>query len=71
MVELFLFHFRVSNSKLKNKKLQFEFLTRWLKPLFFRFRATNSRLKNKKIQFELLTRGVHFYFLTFELRTRS
>ena len=42
-----------------------------VKLLFFRFRVTQSRLKNKKIHFDLLTRWVHFYFLTFELRTWS
>ena len=42
-----------------------------VKLLFFRFRVTQSKLKNKKIHFDLLTRWVHFYFLTFELRTWS
>ena len=78
-----MFHFRVTNSKLKNKKSHFEFLTRsWkiispevtnsmVKLIFFRFRVTNLTLKNNKFQLELLTRCVHFYFLTFELRTWS
>ena len=39
--------------KLKNRKLHFELLTRWLSFCFFAF--------------ELLTRWVHFYFLTFDL----
>ena len=39
--------------------------------LFFCFWVTNSRLKNKKFHYQLLTWWVHFYFLTFDLRTWS
>ena len=42
-----------------------------IKLLVFRCRITDSNLKNKKSYLELLTRQVHFYFLTFELRTWS
>ena len=70
IVKLFLFHFRVTNSKLKN----IYFLFRLLTQLFFCFWVSNLRLNNKKFQLELLTRltrWVHFYFLTFELRKWS
>ena len=34
-VELLFFYFRVTNSKLKNKKIHFQLLTRWLNFLYF------------------------------------
>ena len=30
MIKLLFFHFRVTNSKLKDKKIHFELLTRWV-----------------------------------------
>ena len=57
-----MFHHSVTNSKLKNKKLQFKLLTWWVNFYFFCFWVTNWRLKNKKIHIELLTWWVHFYF---------
>ena len=68
---------RYAPTHLSYKELQKETLceiqlssrTFLVKLLYFRFRATNSRLKNKKLHFESLTRWLHFYFLTFELRT--
>ena len=52
MVELFLFHFRVTNSKLKNKKVHFELLIRWLT---FIVSLSNYELEVKKykIAFEI------------------
>ena len=52
--KLLIFYFRVTNSKLKNKKLHFELLTRRLN-FFFHFWVTNWKLKNKKLHSELLT----------------
>ena len=46
MVKLLFFRFRVINSRLKNKKLHFELLTRWL--IFFHFRVRNVKLINEK-----------------------
>ena len=37
IVELFLFHFRVSNSKFKNKKFHFELVTQWVHFYFLIF----------------------------------
>ena len=74
------FYFRVTNSKLKNKKLHFKLLTQSQKLKkfilvtnsidelsLFHFRVTNSKLKNKKLQLQLLTRWLNFYFFAFEL----
>ena len=63
MAGLFLFHFWVTNSKLKDKKLHFELLTRWLNLLFFRFWATNSRLKTKKFSLNYWLEDCTFIFL--------
>ena len=76
------FYFRVTNSKLKNKKLHFELLTRsWktksytsinnsrVKLLLFCFRVTNWKLK-KKIHFELLTRWLNFEVKIIKLRLK-
>ena len=54
-IKLLVFYFQVTNSKSKNKKFNFESLTRRLNFFFFYFRFTNSKLKNKKVHFELLT----------------
>ena len=56
---------------MKNKKFQFELLTRRSNFYFFCFRVTNSKLKNKKLHFRLLTRWLNWYFFLFELPTRG
>ena len=61
-MNLFLFHFRVPNWELRNKKLHFELLTPWSNFYFFAY----LRLKIK-FPFESLTQWVDFHFLTFEL----
>ena len=80
IVEIFLFHFRVTNSKSKSEKLHLEVKKYLISPqvtnsmvklIVFRFRVTNSKLKNNKFHFDLPTRWVHIYFLTFELRMRT
>ena len=63
MAGLFLFHFWVTNSRLKDKKLHFQLLTRWLNLLFFRFWATNSRLKTKKFSLNYWLEDCTFIFL--------
>ena len=73
-----MFHFWVINSKLKNKKLNFQLLTWSWKifnfsscyqldgwtHIFFPFWVTNWRLKNK-IHVKLLIRGVHLLYSQF------
>ena len=61
-MERFLFHFRVTNSKLKNKNLHFELLTRWLNFYFFRFRVTNSREKKSLRVTNLMGALLFFHF---------
>ena len=55
-VELLFFYFRVTNSKLKNKKIHFQLLTRLLKFLYFNyeiyqftFEITDWKTEKKKI----------------------
>ena len=68
MVDLFLFHFRVTNSKLKKKKLHFELLTRWLNFYLYTFELLTRGEKIKHFTLSYYP-WVHFYFLTFELPT--
>ena len=46
---------RVTNSKLQNKKIHFELLTRWLNFHFFQSRVMNVKLRNIKLHLKLLT----------------
>ena len=50
-----MFRFPITNSKLKNKKIHFELLTRCLKTFIFQLRVTNAKLKNIKLHLKLLT----------------
>ena len=48
MIKLLFFRFRVTNSRLKNKKIHFELLTQWGALLFSDIRITNVKLINEK-----------------------
>ena len=69
-----MFHSRITNSKLNNKKLVTLRVTNSMVKLFFRFRVTNSKLRNKKTnfqnEFELINRKKDFYKI-FQLVIRS
>ena len=56
MGKLLLFHFRVTNTKLKNGKFNFGLLTRWVNFILFTFELQTQGWKIKKCYFELLIR---------------
>ena len=53
MVKLLFFHFRIMNSRLKNKQFNFELLTRWV-----HFPVTNVKLINEKKSFKYYSSNV-------------
>ena len=52
MVKLLFFRFGVTNSRLKNKKIHFELLNRWVH-FHCHFRVTNVKLINEKISLNM------------------
>ena len=48
MVKLLIFRFRITNSKLKNKKFHFELLTRWVHFIFLLSSCEREVDKRKK-----------------------
>ena len=48
MIKLLYFCFQVTNSRLKNKKIHFELLTRWVRFCFPIFELQNVKLINEK-----------------------
>ena len=58
MVKILFFRFRVTNSRLKNKKFYFDLLTWWVH-FFCHIRVTNVKLINEKISLDIAVSKWH------------
>ena len=59
MVKLLFFHFRVTNSRLRNKKLHLALLTRWAHFYFVTFELRTLKLITEKISLIIVASKWH------------